>query len=150
MRRQAKTSSVSRMLSFSGYAFVAANCAFSWNARKQSVVSLSSTEAEYIAISAAATEAVYIRKLLEELKFPQNEPMTIHNDNQSAQCLVKNPTLHSRSKHIAIRYHQVRDMFSKDEIKLKYVPTDDMMADVLTKNLCKIKHFKFVKSMGLY
>lgn len=136
--------------SFSGYVFVAANCVFTWSSRKQKVVSLSSTEAEYVAISAAATEATYIRKLLAELNFHQNGPMTIYNDNQSAQCLVKIPTYHSRSKHIAIKYHHVRDMYSKGEIKVTYMPTNDMMADILTKNLCKVKHCNFCISMGLY
>lgn len=135
--------------SFSGYVFVIANCVFAWSARKQNVVSLSSTEAEYVAISAAATEAVYVRKMLAELHFPFNGPMTIYNDNQSAQCLVKNPTYHSRSKHIAIKYHHVRDMHSKGEIEVKYVSTNEMMSDILTKNLCRIKHCKFVNYMGL-
>lgn len=136
--------------SFSGYVFVAADCVFAWNARKQNVVSLSSTEAEYVAISAAATEVAYIRKLLAELKFHHNGPMTIYNDNQGAQCLVKNPTYHSRSKHIAIKYHHVRDMYSRGEIKVMYMSTNDMMSDILTKNLCRIKHCKFTNCMGLY
>lgn len=136
--------------SFTGYSFVAAGCVFAWSARKQSVVSLSTTEAEYIAISAAATEVSYLRKILSELNFPHHGPMVVFNDNQSSHCLVKNPTYHSRSKHIAIKYHHVRDMFNKGEIKVVYIPTDDMFSDILTKNLCKIKHSKFVKLMGIY
>ena len=136
--------------SFSGYVFVAAGCVFAWSAKKQNLVALSSTEAEYVALSNAATEVVYVRKLLTELGFPLNGPMTMYNDNQSAQCLVKNPTYHSRSKHIAIKYHHIRDMHSNEAIEVKYIPTDEMMADILTKNLCKIKHYKFSNMMGLY
>ena len=136
--------------SFSGYVFVVAGCVFAWSARKQSLVALSSTEAEYVAISMASTEAVYIRKLVDELGFPENGPMTIYNDNQSAQCLVRNPSFHSRSKHIAIKYHHVRDMHLNKEVEVKYMPTEKMMSDILTKNLSKIKHFKFTQCMGLH
>lgn len=136
--------------SFSGYVFIGAGCAFAWSARKQSLVALSSTEAEYVALSNAATEVAYVKKLLVELKLPLKAPMMMYNDNQSAQCILKNPTLHSRSKHIAIKYHHIGDMYTQNEIEVKYVSTDEMVADILTKNLCKIKHCKFTKHLGLY
>ena len=129
---------------------MAADCVFSGCAKKQNIVSLSSTEAEYVAISAAATEAVYIRKLLVELNFLHNRPMNFYNDNQSVQCLVKNPTYHSRSKHIAIKFRHVRDMYANGEIVVTYMSTGEMLSNILTKNLCRVKHSKFTKCMGLF
>ena len=75
--------------------------------------------------------------------------MNIYNDNQSAQCLVKNQTYHSRSKHIAIKYHHVRDMYAKGEIVVTYMPTGEMLSDISTKNLCRVKHSKFTRCMGV-
>lgn len=136
--------------SYSGYAFVKANCVFSWEAKKQNVVALSSTEAEYIALSSAAKEAIYIKNLLAELGFNEDGPLRLYGDNLSAQCLVKNATYHARSKHIDLKYHHVRDVYSKGVIDIGYVPTEDMISDIFTKNLCKIKHLKFCKAMSLY
>ena len=136
--------------SYSGYAFVKANCVFSWEARKQNIVALSSTEAEYIAMSSAAKEAVYLRNLMTELGFNEPEPMMLYGDNLSAQCLVKNAAYHARSKHIDLKYHHIRDIYAKRLIDVEYVPTEDMMSDIFTKNLCKFKHLKFSHLMGLY
>ncbi|KAH8307525.1 hypothetical protein KR059_009031, partial [Drosophila kikkawai] len=135
--------------SFTGWTFVVAGAAINWESKKQPVVALSTTEAEYIALSSAAKEAVYIRKLWSEMGLGEVPPIVIHSDNQSAQCLVKNPVYHARSKHIDIRYHHVRDMFKEKIIDLRYVSTENMMADVLTKNLSKVKHLKCINMMGL-
>ncbi|XP_036346805.1 secreted RxLR effector protein 161-like [Rhagoletis pomonella] len=136
--------------SYSGCVFVAAGGVFSWESKKQSVVALSSTEAEYIALSSAAKEASYISKLLREMGFGQDGPMILNNDNLSSQCLVKNPTYHARSKHIDIKYHHIRQMYNNNEIDLNYIPTDKMMSDILTKNLQKTKHVKFTNEMGIF
>ncbi|CAD7012038.1 unnamed protein product [Ceratitis capitata] len=136
--------------SYTGCAFVAAGSVFSWESKKQNLVSLSSTEAEYVALSTAAKEAVYIKKLMNETGFNNTAPMVLNSDNQSAQQLVKNPIFHSRSKHIDIKYHHIRNLYRNKEIELNYICTNEMLADILTKNLQKIKHNKFTQDMGLY
>jgi hypothetical protein len=97
--------------SICGYVFTLNRGAISWSSKKQSVVALSSTEAEYIGITHAAKEATWIRHLLSELYSPQilEYPIIIHCDNKSAIELAKNATFHSRTKHIAIRYHYIRE-----------------------------------------
>lgn len=136
--------------SYTGWAFFAAGAAFSWESKKQSIVALSSTEAEYIALSSAAKEAVHIRKLVSEMGFGDVKTVQIYSDNQSSQCLVKNPRFHARSKHIDIKYHHVRDIYKDKIVSISYVPTEDMTADVLPKNLSRIKHNRCVKLMGMF
>uniref|UniRef100_A0A0A1WIR6 Retrovirus-related Pol polyprotein from transposon TNT 1-94 n=1 Tax=Zeugodacus cucurbitae TaxID=28588 RepID=A0A0A1WIR6_ZEUCU len=136
--------------SYTGSAFIAAGSVFSWKSKKQSVVALSSTEAEYIALSTAAKEAAYIRKLLTEMGFLVNGPTVINSDNQGAMHLVKHPVYHSRSKHIDLKYHHVRDMYKNNEINLNYICTEEMFSDIFTKNLQKTRHCKFRNNMGLY
>lgn len=136
--------------SYTGYVFFYGGSAFSWESKKQATVALSSTEAEYIAFCAASKEAVYLNKLCLELGVINSKiPIVINGDNLSAQQLIKNPVYHARSKHIDIKYHYVREVYKNNEINLNYVPTNDMIADVLTKNLARIKHCKFTNLMGL-
>jgi len=81
--------------------------------------------------------------------FKTASTLMIYSDNQSAQCLAKNATFHARSKHIDIKYHYIRDLYKKKIIDIEYVPTEDMISDVLTKNLSKVKHIKCISSLGL-
>lgn len=135
--------------SFTGWAYFAAGAVFIWESKKQSVVALSSTEAEYIALSTAAKEVLYIKKLIGEMGFGCLDLIPLFSDNQSAQCLVKNPKFHARSKHIDIKYHHVREMYKDKSIDIEYIPTENMIADVLTKNLRRIKHYKCINLIGL-
>ena len=89
--------------STTGYCFLLGNCVVSWTSRKQQSVALSSTESEYMAISKASTEAIWLRRLLYSLNCPQSAPTIIYSDNQSAIRLTENPRFHDRSKHIAIQ-----------------------------------------------
>lgn len=134
--------------SYTGYVFKLAGASISWRSCKQKTVALSSTEAEYMALSEATKEAIYLRNLLEDL-LGKLDCVLIYNDNQSAKKLAYNPVLHDRSKHIDIRYHFVRDAVSDRIIEVKYLPTNDMIADILTKSLQSVKNAKFVKSLGL-
>lgn len=137
--------------SYSGHVFILGGSTFAWESKKQKSVALSSTEAEYMALSQSATEAVYIRKVLNEMNMYLNKKsIAIYGDNLSAMNLVKNPVYHARSKHIDIRYHYVREIYDENLIELKYCPTEDMVADLLTKNLCKVKHEKFTQLLGLH
>ena len=92
---------------------------------------------------------VWLRRLLSELGQAPNAPTRLHIDNQSAIAIAKNPEFHDRTKHIDVRYHFLRQKVDSEEILLMYLPTDDQVADVLTKGLVRAKHERFSKEMGL-
>lgn len=108
-------------------------------------------EAEYMSLSEVCKEIVYLRRLLEHIGFKScvTGPTEVYCDNQSAIELNKNHVFHGRSKHIDIRYHNSREMRDKGEISLSYLPTDKMLADLLTKPLVKAKHEECVRLLGL-
>jgi hypothetical protein len=166
--------------STSGYVFLLYGGAVSWKSTKQNVVATSSTEAEYIASSDTAKEALWIRRLSAEIKgtsipvlqdrfqhetdvqdyiqalqaiertpTPQLHPQIILADNQSAIKLSKNPQHHNRTKHIDVRYHFIRKTCQDGLIELAYIPTTEMVADILTKALPREKHEKHMEGMGL-
>jgi hypothetical protein len=81
------------------------NAPISWASNKQSIVALSSTEAEYLAVTNAAKEAIWLRNLLTELGYRQHQPTPLFEDNQSCIALAKNPVFHARTKHFDIRVH---------------------------------------------
>ena len=93
--------------STSGYLFKYGDCLISWNSAKQKIASLSSTEAEYIALTLAIVEAIWLKQLLLELN--RETEVTVYCDNKSTICLAENPEFHSRTKHIDIRYHFIRE-----------------------------------------
>lgn len=134
--------------SYTGYAFIMSGAAVSWESRKQPTVALSSTEAEYMALSDATKEALYMRRMLNDFG-KRLGAVPLRNDNIGAQKLVSNPMFHSRTKHIDIRHHSVRDAKEKGMISVEYTPTDEMPADVLTKGLSRPKHEKCVQGLGL-
>ena len=123
--------------STSGYLFQVGGASISWKSKKQSCVALSTAEAEYMSLTLAAQEAIWLNRLLAELQFQKepSKPALIYEDNQSAICMAKNPQFHGRSKHIAIKYHFIRDETKKGTIDVQYCRTDDMIADILTKGL---------------
>ena len=135
--------------STSGYCFLLAGAVVSWASKKQTFVALSSTESEYMALSKAAAEAIWLCYLLQDLGFPQSQPTLIYAYNQSAIVLTANPKFHSRSKHIDTRYHFTRDQILNKQITLKYVPTIDMVADIFTKSLPRIRHLMCMQNLGI-
>ncbi|CAM8971492.1 unnamed protein product [Rhodiola kirilowii] len=132
--------------STSGFVFMMGSGAVSWSSKKQQIVSLSTTEAEFIAGASCACQAVWLRRILGELKFPQVEATAIYCDNNSAIKLSKNPVLHGRSKHIDVRYHFLRDLTKDGIVELMHCKSEDQIADILTKPL---KIATFVKLRGL-
>ncbi|PSR81379.1 hypothetical protein PHLCEN_2v6387 [Hermanssonia centrifuga] len=103
-----------------------------------------------MAASDASKEAIWLRGLLHEfgrLNSSYSVPLMI--DNQSAIALVKNAEFHSRTKHIAIRYHFIREIHDRGDILVEYCPTGDQVADIMTKALAREKHERFVDGMGL-
>lgn len=116
-----------------------ANGAISWSSQRQKIVTLSTTESEYVAATAAACEAVWLRKLLEEIGSRCDKATAIWVDNQSAIKLAKNPEFHKRTKHIDVKFHFIREKVANREIEVKYVPTKCQRADVFTKALPRIQ-----------
>lgn len=98
----------------------------------QSTVSRSSSEAQYRAMVAAASEVVWTVRLLEELGLSNLKPITIHCDNQSALHIARNPVFHERTKHIEIECHFTKEKVLEGLIQLTYLPTTSELADVLT------------------
>ena len=123
--------------------------AISWMSKKQATVALSTSEAEYVALSSATQEAVWLRRLLTDLKATPREPTVLMEDNQGAIAIARNPVSHARTKHIDIRYHYVREALQEGTIDLCYCPTEEMVADLLTKPLSKGKFEKLRLAMGM-
>lgn len=101
-----------------------------------------------MAITEAAKEAVYLRNLLNEIT-EELCCISLHNDNQSAQKLSSNLIFHKWSKHIDVRYHFIGEILANKFVQLKYMGTDEMMADIMIKPLCSVKHGKFMKQLGI-
>ena len=123
--------------STSGNVFVMSGDAISWTSKKQPTVALSTSESEYIALCFATQEAVWLRQLMKELQIDCTTATTMYEDNQGAIAMSRNPVLHKRTKHIDIKYHFVREKTQDGTIELKYCPTNEMVADILTKPLSK-------------
>jgi len=117
--------------------------------KKQCVVSLSSTEVEYIALSTTTQEVVYLRRLLSDLGVQHDKPTVLMEDNQGTIALAQNPVFHARTKHIDIRRHYVREAIQKNVISLQYCHTKNMIADVLTKAVMKTQFQRLIRLMGL-
>ncbi|MHC6131856.1 Ty1/Copia family ribonuclease HI, partial [Serratia marcescens] len=121
--------------STSGGAFFLGNNLVSWHSKKQESVALSTAEAEYIAATSCCTQVVWMREYLKNFGVFQDGPISIKCDNSSAINISKNPVQHSRTKHISIRYHFLKEKVSEKEIILDFVPTKEQLADIFTKPL---------------
>ena len=124
--------------STSAYTYQLGVGAISWKSRKQVSVSLSSTEAEYKAMSDACKEGLWLLHLLRELKLIPSTFIPLHVDNAGAKALAKNPEHHSRTKHIDARFHFIQDCIKKSKLQVLHLSTKDMLADMLTKPLGRV------------
>lgn len=118
--------------SLTGYVFTLSGSVISWKATLQSVVSLSTTEAEYMAITEAVKEAIWLQGLVSDLGLDQKKTLVFY-DSQSAIHLTKNQMFHERTKHIDVKHHFIRDIVSKGLVDVKKVSTHDNPADMITK-----------------
>ena len=135
--------------STSGNLFLMAEGPISWLSKKQTTVALSTSEAEYVGVSAATQEVVWLRRLLTDIQAIPKGPTVIMEDNQGAIGIAKNPIQHARTKHIDIRYHYVREALQQGIICLSYCPTDKQLADLLTKGLPREGFEVLRKAMGM-
>jgi hypothetical protein len=115
----------------------------------QRSISLSSTQAEYQALTSAIQEIIYFRQLLGEIGYEQNLPTPLLCDNQGALYLSVSTKNHIKTKHIALRYHYIRDTIKDKLVNLLYVSTKDQLADIMTKPLGKELFEKFRKLLGI-
>ncbi|MCO5578230.1 hypothetical protein L7F22_032068 [Adiantum nelumboides] len=106
----------------------------SWRSRLQTCVTQSTTEAEYVAASEACKEAIWLGRLMTDLGIKEETPM-LHCDSQSAIQLARNPIYHSKTKHVDVKYHFIREMVEDKQVQLVKVHTTDNSADLLTKGL---------------
>jgi len=127
----------------SSYTFLIDGGAVSWSSKRQEIISLSTTESEYVAATHGVKEALWLRSLLLEVFGPFKDVTVLLCDNQSAIALACDHQYHTRTKHINVRYHFIHWVVDQGVVRLVYCPTEDMVADMLTKALPspKVKHF---------
>jgi phosphoribosyl-AMP cyclohydrolase len=134
--------------STSGYVFNLFGGAISWMSKRQAVVALSTTEVEYMATTHASKEAVWLQRLYSGIGLVQ-QVVRLDCDSQSAIFLAKNPTYHSKTKHIDVQYHFVRDMVEEKKVLLEKVDTLKNVVDSLTKSVSTEKFSWCRVTMGI-
>ena len=135
--------------STSGYVFRIGDATVSWSCQKQKTVARSSTEAEYVSLSYATQEAVWLRRLMDDLGFGTQAPMKMYEDNNGAIELTKNAKHHNRTKHIDIAHHFVREKVEEKEIVVTHCPSKEMTADIMTKGIPRVQFEKLRDLMGV-
>ncbi|XP_055848470.1 uncharacterized protein LOC129913695 [Episyrphus balteatus] len=135
--------------SITGYIFKMQGGAISWCSRKQPTVALSTTEAEYMAMSMAIQEVLWLNGLQNELLPDDKQNIILFCDNQGAICLSSTTVYHARTKHIDVRHHFIRNVINDQLVKIQYLKTSQMIADSLTKSLPTEKSTYCTKLMGL-
>jgi hypothetical protein len=131
--------------SITGFTVFLGDCLIAWSAKKQVVVSRSSTEAKYRSLSITTAELFWIRMLLKEIQVYLAAPPVLWCDNISVIALAFNPMFHARTKHIEVDYHFVREKVLNRDILLKFISTQDQVADLFTKGLSSAQ-FLLLKS----
>eukprot|EP00253_Pinus_taeda_P023001 PITA_23001 len=127
--------SVDDRKSTSGGAFFMGSRLVSWFSKKQSSIALSTAEAEYVAAASCCTQLLWMMQTLQDFQITCTPPISILCDNTSAISISKNPIMHSKTKHIPIKYHFLREQVLEQKVKLEYVPSKEQVADILTKPL---------------
>ena len=130
--------------STSGYVFKLGTGALSWSSKKQLIVTLSTTEVEFVSACSCACQAIWLRRILQHLGQTQKVCTKLYCDNSSSIKLSKNLIMHGRCKHIDVRYHFLRDLTKDGVVELIHCTTEDQIADIFTKPLkldsfCKLK-----------
>ena len=134
--------------STSGYCQFLGGCLVSWVSKKQHSVALSTSEAEYVVVGSCAAQVLWIKHQLHDY-YVKLSCVLILCDNTSAICLTKNLIQHSKTKHIEIRHHFLRDEVNKNTIALHFVEIEKQIADVFTKFLCNDRFSFLRRELGL-
>ncbi|KAJ9542704.1 hypothetical protein OSB04_029210 [Centaurea solstitialis] len=135
----------------SGYVFTLNGGAISWKSSMQNTIADSTTEAEYIAASDATKEAVWLRNFLSDLRVVASisRPIDIFCDNSGAVAQAKEPREHHKSRHVLRKYHLIREIIGRGDVRICKIPTDENVADPLTKPLARVKHEAHACSIGM-
>lgn len=124
--------------------------AVSWSTKKQPTVALSTTEAEYMAVVSATQEAVWLKSLRDQFGLLKiSKAILLNCDNQGAIYISKHSVFSPRTKHIHIKLEFIRKTIEEKVVELVYVPTNEMLADVMTKGLAKEKQNLLIKQFGM-
>jgi hypothetical protein len=132
-----------------GLVFFLDSSVVSWSSQKQRIVAMSSCEAEYIAAATAASQAVWLSRLLSEMIGGEAQKVKMRIDNQSAIELSKNPVHHERTKHIDLRYHFIRECVEEGKVDIEHVRTSNQLADILTKPLGRAQFTELRHKLGV-
>eukprot|EP00253_Pinus_taeda_P003772 PITA_03772 len=136
--------SVDDRKSTSGGAFFMGSRLVSWFSKKQSSIALSTAEAEYVSATSCCTQLLWMMQTLQDFQITCTPPISILCDNTSAISISKNPVMHSKTKHIPIKYHFLQEQVLEQKVKLEYVPSKEQVADILTKPLPR-ETFEYLK-----
>ncbi|KAJ9552661.1 hypothetical protein OSB04_016706 [Centaurea solstitialis] len=120
----------------------------SWSSRKQNCVSLSTAEAEYVAAACCCLQVLWMKTQLADFGYTMQR-IPIYCDSKSAIQITANPVQHSRTKHIDIRYHFIKDHVEKGNVELYFVESDYQLADLFTKPFDEKRHFFLISKLGM-
>ena len=135
--------------STSGYVFILSGAAVAWCSRKQAIVTLSTTEAEFVAAAACACQLVWMKRVLQKIGYNGSDSPVIYCDNSSTIKLSRNPVMHGKSKHIDVRFHFLRNLVNEGALQLVYCGTQQQIADVFTKPIKLEAFLEFRKKLGV-
>jgi hypothetical protein len=130
--------------STSGATFYLGECLLSWISKKQSSVSLSTSKAEYIAATSCCTQVLWMKQTLTDIQVEYDDPIPIYCDDTSIVNISKNPVMHSKMKHIPIKYHFLWEQVAEKNIRVEYVGTKEQVEDIFTKPLPR-KSFEYLR-----
>ena len=134
--------------STSGGCFYLGNNMVSWYSKKQNSISLSTAEAEYIAAGSCCTQLIWMKQMLEDYGIFQ-DTLHVYCDNTSAINISKNPVQHSRTKHIDIRHHFIRELVENKTVVIEHVTTEKQLADIFTKALDSTRFVSLRKTLKI-
>jgi hypothetical protein len=135
--------------STSGGAFFLGESLVALISKKQGSISLSTTKAEYIVVATCCTQILWMIQTLADLKVTYTDPIPLHCDNTSAISLSKNPVLHSKSKHIPIKYHFLREQVTNKIVQLNCIPSTKQIVDMFTKSLVATPFRYLLQKLGV-
>lgn len=139
-----------RRKSTTGIVFQLCGISIVWHSKKQTLVTTSTADAEYVALSTCSNSAVWLQHLYQYVMgFALEKPLKIYSDNNAALAIATNDAVTNANKHIELRFHIIKDRIKRGLIQLEYVSTDHQLADIMTKNLGTLKHKEFTKQLGL-
>ncbi|KAF2303818.1 hypothetical protein GH714_023602 [Hevea brasiliensis] len=137
------------MKSIARYVFSMGSGDFSWMSRKQDLVAQLTADAEYVALAAAANQAIWLRKILSDLHQIQKDAIIVYVDNQSAISMAKNPVYHGRTKHINVKFHAIRHAEKEGDVQLVHCRSEEQIADIMTKTLSRGKFIFLRAALGV-